>query len=388
MTTSVQSVSTGLSAEGTTPLRVYVDCVGWFVRPQNTDWRYSIFQIPRLPEYAKGIETHAQQSWAISFKENERYIRRKIAQLILGNRKPDPLRYQGELDRAELQRSGCDVVFSHRRFPINAAPIPVVWQNALLDPEMRLANGATEEELKQDLEAIAPMMEKASLVQLATSSEARRHVQMFPEFASKFVAVSFFLPGTQSLSAEAVREKQEAAGKIEIVFVGNDARRKGLDRLLAAYMQLPQSLRGRTKLSIVTNFNDGQIPIPSDASIRMSQPLPRAEVMRLFSSAHIFAMPSRFECFGLVFVEAMANGMVPIVPNWEVQREIVDSGTAGCTTTGEPADLAQLLAALIEDSSMRTNLALAAHQRYEKEFSPDVVAERSHSIFLKARLPS
>ncbi len=385
MTTNMQTMSVGLPVEGAAPLRVFVDSVAWFVRPRNTDWRYSTFQIPRIPEYAKGLETHAQQSWAISLKENERYIRGRIVQVILRNCKLDPLRYQGKLDCAELHRSACDVVFSHRRFPINALPIPVVWQTALLDPEMRLANGAEEEELKQDQEAITPLMEKASLIQLGTSSQVRRHASLFPEFASKFVAVPFFLPGLKSLSAETVRSKHATADKIHIVFAGNDAKRKGLDRLLAAYMHLPASLRQLTSLSIVTNFNDGPIPVPYDDSIRLLSSIPHEQVMRLFSSSHIFVMPSRFESFGLVYIEAMAYGMVPIVPNWEVQRDIVANGHAGRITSGEPSHLAQVLTGLIEDSSLRTKLALAARQRYCSRYSPEVAAEQHYLMFEQAR---
>lgn len=385
MTTNMKTISVGVPAEGAPPLRVFVDSVAWFVRPRNTDWRYSTFQIPRLPEYAKGLETHAQQSWAISLKENERYIRGRIVQMILRNCKQDPLRYQGKLDCAELHRSACNVVFSHRRFPINAGSIPVVWQTALLDPEMRLANGAKEEELKQDQEAITPMMEKASLIQLGTLSQVRRHAFLFPEFASKFIAVPFFLPGLKSLSAETVRSKHATADKIQIVFAGNDAKRKGLDRLLAAYMHLPASLRQLTSLSIVTNFNDGPIPVPYDDSIRLLSSIPHEQVMRLFSSSHIFVMPSRFESFGLVYIEAMAYGMVPIVPNWEVQRDIVANGHAGRITSGEPSHLAQLLTGLIEDSSLRTKLALAARQRYCSMYSPEVTAEQHYLMFEQAR---
>lgn len=95
----------------------------------------------------------------------------------------------------------------------------------------------------------------------------------------------------------------------------------------------------------------------------------------------VLVMPSLFESFGLVFLEAMAQGTIPIAPDWEVQREIVDYGRAGIITSGNAEEIALKLEQLFDDADLRIRLATSAKLRFLRRFSAPIVADKYASVF-------
>lgn len=106
------------------------------------------------------------------------------------------------------------------------------------------------------------------------------------------------------------------------------------------------------------------------------------ERLRLLGGAMAVVMPSRFEGWGLVAVEAMATGAPIVTSDAGSLPEIMDGGRAGAMV---PAEDAGALAAAIErvatDADHRTELSRAARNR-AAHFSWDVVAEE-HLEYLK-----
>lgn len=365
-------------------IRVFLDSLSWFIRPNNTDWRYTKFNIPRLVEYVRGIQIYQPSSKVFTTRENAAFAFKRLLERLSRSSALSDICFSGFLDAEELRRSNCDIVFSHRSFPENAADYPVIWQNSILDPNMQLAYGATESQIETEVDKKRPLFEKASVVQVSTKAEAIRLSGVFPHLSNRFFPVPFFLPDTIATTDASVEEKHVAKGRIHVLFVGNEAKRKGLDSLLTAFMLLPRALRRMVKLSIVTSFQDGPIRIPPDDSIELLGSISHSKVMQLMNVAHIFAMPSKFESYGLVYIEAMSCGTVPVAPNFEVQREIVENGAAGLTTSGDPRDLSQILQMLIEDRATRTKLAISARNRFTANFAPNIVAQRYLQMFKAA----
>lgn len=103
---------------------------------------------------------------------------------------------------------------------------------------------------------------------------------------------------------------------------------------------------------------------------------PTAEIGAAYSSAKIFAMPSRYEGFGLVTVEAMAAGL-PVVgfADCEGTNEIVSDNHTGLLVdpgNDRPSAFATGLARLIDDTDERRRLAQngpAAAQQFDDDDS-------------------
>ncbi len=106
------------------------------------------------------------------------------------------------------------------------------------------------------------------------------------------------------------------------------------------------------------------------------------EVERVYCSASIFVLSSRFEGFGMVLIEAMACGL-PVVAfdcPWG-PRSIINHGVDGLLAeNGNTEDLAEKLLQLIHDPSQRSSFALAARQNVQR-FSLEQIAGRWQQLF-------
>ena len=81
---------------------------------------------------------------------------------------------------------------------------------------------------------------------------------------------------------------------------------------------------------------------------------------------HVLAVPSTYEGFGIVYLEAMAFGVVPIASRAGGGAEIVEHGTSGYLVTPEsPKEIAAALAELEADRGKLVAMALAARRRFD-----------------------
>jgi glycosyltransferase involved in cell wall biosynthesis len=260
-----------------------------------------------------------------------------------------------------------------------------VWQNAVLDPAMLSAGSMTDQQFDRLVALKRTGFEQSAVVQLATEAERARHARDFPDLADRFHAVPFFVPDAAAIPLDVLERKLDCSETLKCLFVGHEARRKGLDRVFQALLRLGAEARKRVQLTVVSKLTDGHIAIQPPPGVRMLPTMPHWQVMQLMRDSDVFVMPSRFESYGLVFLEAMSQGTIPVVPDWEVQRELVDQGAAGVVTSGSAEHLASVLSQLMGDRDLRRRLSLAAHSRFVKEFEPRVVAQRFASCMSRAR---
>jgi phosphatidylinositol alpha 1,6-mannosyltransferase len=85
-----------------------------------------------------------------------------------------------------------------------------------------------------------------------------------------------------------------------------------------------------------------------------------------YASADMFVFPSTTETFGLVTLEAMASGCVPVCADAGGSRDIVVNGENGyLARPGDPDDFARRCLALLDDPARRARMAAAALRRAE-----------------------
>ncbi|MDQ2796834.1 MAG: glycosyltransferase family 4 protein, partial [Actinomycetota bacterium] len=160
-----------------------------------------------------------------------------------------------------------------------------------------------------------------------------------------------------------------------ILFVGNDFVRKGGEQLLEAFrvvrervpdaqLQLvgtPHSIAAQPGVEVLGRVNG------------------RGKMTRLYASADVFAMPSFFDPFPLVVLEAMAHGL-PVVasPTCGVPEMVVE----GRTGLLVPADtsmverLADALVAVLTDPAKAAAMGRAGRERVTERFLWRHVADR------------
>lgn len=178
----------------------------------------------------------------------------------------------------------------------------------------------------------------------------------------------------------------------ELIFVGRLARAKGLDILLHALALL----RRQSLAPALTVIGGGaeQVSLQSLADelgladqVRFLGPLPPEQIARQLQQHRIFVAPSRLqpaEAFGIVALEAIACGAVPVVADRCGLPEAV--GPCGLTfATENPASLAETLASLLADPERESALRsrAAAHL---VQFEEDAVFHQ-HLEVLQQALP-
>jgi glycosyltransferase involved in cell wall biosynthesis len=118
-----------------------------------------------------------------------------------------------------------------------------------------------------------------------------------------------------------------------ILFMAGDFAEKGGDIALRVFDKL---LERHTRANLVYV---GPIPAEAKAAhqqtlsrIRYTDVVPRQEALALLASSDVLLVPTRYESFGFVFLEAMAHGCAPMTywgEGFNVTRELIDADRTG-----------------------------------------------------------
>ncbi|WP_299024994.1 glycosyltransferase family 4 protein [uncultured Thermanaerothrix sp.] len=171
-----------------------------------------------------------------------------------------------------------------------------------------------------------------------------------------------------------LEERSHQPGPLRILFLGNLIRRKRLDVLLQALHTLPRSgwilnIVGRTDLEPETTREINAFVHQNSlvSNIRFWGPCSSQTLQALLVSHHVLAMPSDYEGFGIVYLEAMAYGLVPIATTCGGAVEIITHGLNGfLIPPNDPQAVAQALQELSNRRDMLAQMSVAARARYEQ----------------------
>lgn len=273
----------------------------------------------------------------------------------------------------------CDAIYTHGAFP-DGADKPVLWFYGVVDPAMRIAAGQNRASIDIEYSALEPYFKQSAAVLCPTYAFRDRHRARFPDIAERFVYVPFFMDRVCALDDGEVLRNQHDDRHLRLLFVGREYHRKGLDLLIQSLTLLPPSTRERLELDVVSSDLARNLIASSPVTTRFHSETSHDKVLGLMRNAHVFVMPSRYESYGLVYLEAMANGCAVIGSSWESQREIFDQG-CGISVESSPTSIADALAQLM-DRETRSAMALSGVSKFRKEFSPQVVAMRHRDVLM------
>jgi glycosyltransferase involved in cell wall biosynthesis len=163
----------------------------------------------------------------------------------------------------------------------------------------------------------------------------------------------------------------------KILFVGNDFDRKGGNDLLDVFLK---AFYKEAELHLVTHA-----PIKCDYpnvylhnNIKAYTP----QWLELYHQADVFVMPTHFEGFGWVFIEAMAAGLPVIATNINAIPEIVTHGETGfLIEKGDHNDLACKLRVLIENSTLAKEMGIKGREIAEKKFNARLHCQILENLF-------
>jgi glycosyltransferase involved in cell wall biosynthesis len=161
---------------------------------------------------------------------------------------------------------------------------------------------------------------------------------------------------SQSSSADAGRP-------VRLLFVGGGWQRKGGPQLLEALAGLPA---GSWSLDVVTR--EEVTPAPG-VTVHYGVDSNSPTLVRLFSEADLFVLPSLGECLAVVLMEATAAGLPLITTNVGALAEAVRPGETGLVVPpNDVPALRQALAALLNDPARRVSMGRGGHALASERF--------------------
>jgi phosphatidylinositol alpha-1,6-mannosyltransferase len=106
-----------------------------------------------------------------------------------------------------------------------------------------------------------------------------------------------------------------------------------------------------------------------------------AELAACYEACEMFALPSRGEGFGLVYLEAMAHSKPVIGGAHGGAPEVIEDGVTGYLVPhGDAAQLATSIETLLSDPAMAQKMGGRGRQRVEREFRFSVFAKSLKKI--------
>ena len=107
-----------------------------------------------------------------------------------------------------------------------------------------------------------------------------------------------------------------------------------------------------------------------------------AELSRVFRGAHFLFLPTRSECYGIVFCEASAHGRPSIATDTGGVSSAVADGENGLLLppAAGPDDYADLIGALHGDRGRYEALVASSRRAYDTRLNWDAWAERLEAL--------
>jgi glycosyltransferase involved in cell wall biosynthesis len=179
--------------------------------------------------------------------------------------------------------------------------------------------------------------------------------------------------GCAMTDAEAAARAADAP-PLRVLFVGSLIPRKGLLTLLQA---LALSERGEWRLTVVGSRTvDPAHARQVDRFVKerglqdlvwLKDHLDDGQLAEEFRAHHVLAVPSAYEGFGIVYLEAMGFGVVPIGSTSGGAGEVIEDGRSGfLVAPGDPKALADVIRKLGANRNLLGSCARAARQRFRR----------------------
>lgn len=254
------------------------------------------------------------------------------------------------------------------------------WMNSFGRPMLAL-----EKELMQNSHAVR-----------ANSAAIRRDIEAAYGFRFADEQISVIPHG---LATGVATESRSAEDRITVLFVGRLEHRKGIDVLLRA---IPRVLQQAP--AILFRIVGEQMPPARDTvtyeaaflaenpqqdvrrAVRFEGRIDDAAVLEAYASCDVFVAPSRYESFGLIFLEAMRAGKPIVGCNAGGVPEVVQHEHHGLLVAPDDDQaLAEAILRLVTSEALRKEMGMRGRQRFEAQFTAGRMAAESLSFYARTR---
>lgn len=200
-------------------------------------------------------------------------------------------------------------------------------------------------------------------------------------------------PGSATVKA---RDQRLPDSPLRITYVGRFEPRKGFDLACAALVDVLKRV-ANVEICLVGDVlnsasekairDAGAESLLSDPRVRFKGTVTRQELNRTYLSSDVVLMPSRYESFGLVAIEAMAAGAPVIALSVGGLKEVVEDGQTGFLVSPEAGTvngIVDRLERLAQNPELLRTLQVAARKAFIDKFTIAHMVEAAEKIYFQA----
>ena len=339
------------------------------------------------PSIVRNLDIHLQKNPFVDLLTNARMglsiVKSRTRSQLIPLNWTYALEEDSPVAKFDLVSSGAQVIFAYERFPSTTNGVPVAWITSPSFPAVMEKQGYTAEAIKRSGEWKRVRAAQTAKFIFNTHVALNAFMEQNGEqYRSKSVVIPCLI--SDLVAYDKAHLKWES-GPLKFLFVGRQARRKGLPTTVEAMTPL---LKAHPEISftIVSSMDDGAVEMPNLPNLTVTQNISREALMQLMRESHFLLMPSWFENYGFVYIEAMSQGCLPVALNNPVQLELI--GDYGILLSSQDADeMHQALSTAIQSPEIYRQKALEGLANFEAKHTPHAIANQFASAFYDIAQP-
>lgn len=205
------------------------------------------------------------------------------------------------------------------------------------------------------------------------------------------IGVGIDLGPFEAASGTEVRQRYHLADRPLVAFIGQQGSNKGIDNLILGmklvWSELPEArlLIAGAMTRSTPHFQQiirTRLTALEQARIVYLHNFTETEKPHLFAACDVFAYPSKYESFGISFIEAWAAGKPVVGCRAGAVPSIVTDGVDGLLTPADdPLSLGIILLRLLKSADLREQLGEAGHQKVLERYTWEVVTQRWREVY-------
>lgn len=199
--------------------------------------------------------------------------------------------------------------------------------------------------------------------------------------------------GEEDRFADQIAGPGDGDGGCTFLFVGRFEKRKGIDLLLGALPDLLGShplvrvrLIGRTDLPGESGtpywqeFIETHGDSPWFDRVELLGEVPDEVLAEALATSDVLVAPSRFESFGLVYLEGMMAGLPVVAVREGAATEVLVDDEVALLVDADSGELGSALARLAQDPELRARLGAGGRRRFKDRYTAECMADRVERI--------
>lgn len=169
----------------------------------------------------------------------------------------------------------------------------------------------------------------------------------------------------------------------KLLFVGRDFWLKGGDLVVQAF----ERMRGVLPQLQLVVIGPDPSEVPDVPGVQRMGPInDRTKLLQHYRDADMFVMPSRYDSFGFVFLEAMSQGLPCMGARFNAMPEIIRDGVDGfIVSPGSVDEMSTRILAFYSDPRLRSQLGQNAMNRVLDRFRWQRVASEVKDILFASQ---